>query len=91
MGSGGLKMMAMTNGPTVRAERTQDEMILRLPNPNRFLRAFLPEEAVKHLLAAQREQLLAVRAIIDAAVARIEAAEQEDAAFTQRRTEITVE
>jgi hypothetical protein len=84
-------MMAMTNGPTVRAERTQDEMILRLPNPNRFLRAFLPEEAVKHLLAAQREQLLAVRAIIDAAVARIEAAEQEDAAFTQRRTEITVE
>jgi hypothetical protein len=84
-------MMAMTNGPTVRAERTQDEMILRLPNPNRFLRAFLPEEAVKHLLAAQREQLLAVRAMIDAAVARIEAAEQEDAAFTQRRTEITVE
>ena len=84
-------MMAMTNGPTVRAERTQDEMILRLPNPNLFLRAFLPEEAVKHLLAAQREQLLAVRAIIDAAVARIEAAEQEDAAFTQRRTEITVE
>jgi len=84
-------MMAMTNGPTVRAERTQDEMILRLPNPNRFLRAFLPEEAVKHLLAAQREQLLAVRAIIDAAVARIEAAEQEDAAFTPRRTEITVE
>jgi hypothetical protein len=91
MGSGGLKMMAMTNGPTVRAERTQDDMILRLPNPNRFLRAFLPEEAVKHLLAAQREQLLAVRAMIDAAVARIEAAEQEDAAFTQRRTEITVE
>jgi len=84
-------MMAMTNDPTVRAERTQDDMILRLPNPNRFLRAFLPEEAVKHLLAAQREQLLAVRAMIDAAVARIEAAEQEDAAFTQRRTEITVE
>ena len=84
-------MMAMTNGPTVRAERTQDDLILRLPNPNRFLRAFLPDEAVKHLLAAQREQLLAVRAMIDAAVARIEAAEQEDAAFTQRRTEITVE
>lgn len=84
-------MMATTNGPTVRAERTQDEMILRLPNPNRFLRAFLPDEAVKHLLAAQREQLLAVRAMIDAVVARIEAAEQEDAAFTQRRTEITVE
>ena len=84
-------MMATTNGPSVRAERTQDELILRLPNPNRFLRAFLPDEAVRHLIAAQREQLLAVRAMIDAAVARIEAAEQEDAALTPRRTEITVE
>ena len=84
-------MMATTNGPTVRAERTHDEMILHLPNPNRFLRAFLPEEAVKHLRAAQREQLLAVRAMIDAAVAKIEAAEAEDAGVTQRRTEITVE
>jgi hypothetical protein len=84
-------MMATTNGPSVRAERTQDELILRLPNPNRFLRAFLPDEAVRHLMAAQREQLLALRAMIDAAVARIEAAEQEDAALTPRRTEITVE
>jgi hypothetical protein len=84
-------MMATNNGPTVRAERTQDEMILRLPNPNRVLRAFLPEEAVKHLLAAQREQLLALRAVIDAAVAKLEAAEHEDAGFAQRRTDITVE
>jgi hypothetical protein len=84
-------MMATTNGPSVRAERTQDELILRLPNPNRFLRAFLPAEVVKHLMAAQREQLLAMRAMIDAVVARIEAAEQEDAAFNPRRTEITVE
>jgi len=36
-------------------------------------------------------ELIFTGAIIDAAVARIEAAEQEDAAFTQRRTEITVE
>ena len=84
-------MMATNNGPTVRAERTQDEMIVHLPNPNRVLRAFLPEAAVKHLLAAQREQLLAVRAMIDAAVAKIEAAEAEDVPSTQRRTEITVE
>ncbi len=84
-------MMATTNGSSVRVERKQDDLILRLPNPSRFLRAFLPEEAVKHLLAAQREQLLAMRAMIDAAVAKIEAAEQDDAAQNQRRTEITVE
>jgi hypothetical protein len=83
--------MATTNGPTVRAERTRDEVILRLPNPNRVLRAFLPEEVVKHLIAAQREQLLAVRAMIDALVARIEAAEQDEADFAPRRNEITVE
>jgi len=84
-------MMATTNSSSVRVERKQDELILRLPHPSRFLRAFLPEEAVKHLLAAQREQLLAVRAMIDAAVAKIEAAEREEAVYNRRRTEITVE
>ena len=54
--------MASGSGPTVRAERTPDEVILRLPSPSRFLRAFLPDDAVKHLMAAQRAQLLAVRA-----------------------------
>ena len=84
-------MMATTNGPTVRAERTQDEMIVHLPNPNRVLRAFLPEAAVKHLLAAQREQMPAVQAMPDAAVAKIETAKDEEVPHTQRRTEITVE
>jgi hypothetical protein len=84
-------MMASENGPTVRAERTQDEVILRLPTPNRFLRAFLPDETVKHLMAAQREQLLALRSMIDAAITRIEAAEEARGAVGPRRTEITVE
>ena len=83
--------MASQSVPTVRAERTPDEVILRLPSPSRFLRAFLPDDAVKHLMAAQREQLLAVRAMIDAAITRIEAAEHEDARLSPRRTEITVE
>ena len=48
--------MASDSGPTVRAERTQDEVLLRLPSPNRLLRAFLPDEAVTHIMAAQREQ-----------------------------------
>ncbi len=83
--------MASQSGPTLRAERTPDEVILRLPSPNRLLRAFLPDEAVKHLVAAQREQLLAMRAMIDAAITRLEAAEQEGAHLGPRRTEITVE
>lgn len=83
--------MASESGPTVRAERTQDELILRLPSPNRFLRTFLPEEAVKHIMAAQREQLLAMRAMIDAAITRIESAEREGSGLGPRRTEITVE
>lgn len=83
--------MASDSGPTVRAERTQDEVLLRLPSPNRLLRAFLPDEAVTHIMAAQREQLLALRAMIDAAINRIENAEREGSNLGPRRTEITVE
>jgi hypothetical protein len=83
--------MAVDNGPSVRAEKVQDEVILRLPTPNRLMRTFLPEEAVKHLMAAQREQLLALRSMIDAVITRIEAAEQDDAKLGPKRTEITVE
>jgi hypothetical protein len=84
-------MMASDGGTTFRAERTDSELLLRLPNPTRLLRAFLPEEAVQHLYAAQREQLLAMRCVIDAAITRIEAAEREGTSFGPRRTEIKVE
>jgi hypothetical protein len=83
--------MATTGGTTFRAERTENEVVVRLPSPNRLLRAFLPEDAVKHLYAAQREQLLALRSMIDAAITRIEAAEQDGGSLGPRRTEITVE
>jgi len=43
------------------------------------LRAFLPDEAVKHLYAARREQLLAVRSVVDAAIERVDAAEKRTA------------
>jgi hypothetical protein len=43
------------------------------------------------MYAAQREQLLALRSMIDAAIARIEAAEREEPGGRPRRTEITVE
>ncbi len=83
--------MATESGTTFRAERTANEVVVRLPSPNRLLRAFLPDDAVKHLYAAQREQLLALRSIVDAAITRIEAAEKEGANLGPRRTEITVE
>ena len=77
-------------GQTFRAERTENEVVLRLPSPNRVLRAFLPDEAVKHMYAAQREQLMALRCVIDAAISRIEAAEKTGQGVP-RRAEITVE
>ena len=80
-----------TRGQTFRAERTDNEVVLRFPSPNRMLRAFLPEEAVKHMYAAQREQLLALRSVIDAAITRIEKAQHEGADLGPRRTEIRVE
>ena len=83
--------MANETGTTIRAERTQDEVVVRLPSPNRLLRAFLPDDAVKHLYAAQREQLLALHSMIDAAITRIEDAEREGSGRGPKRAEITVE
>ena len=82
---------APTEGQTPRAERALDEVVLRFPSLNRLVRAFLPEEAVKHLYAAQREQLLALRSVLDAAITRVEAAERDGAARPSQRTEIEVE
>jgi hypothetical protein len=82
---------APTEGHTVRAERAVDEVVLRFPSLNRLVRAFLPEEAVKHIYAAQREQLLALRSVLDAAITRIEAAEREGASRRSQRTELEVE
>lgn len=81
-----------TAGQRFRAERTENEVVLRFPSPNRLLKAFLPPDAVQHMYAAQREQLLALRSVIDAAITRIEEAQQEDLTGGRpRRTEITVE
>ncbi len=77
---------------TVGVRRTPDQVILRLPTLNRLLRAVLPPEAVDHLYAAQREQLLAMRAVIDAAVERLDRAQRsEQTPRERRRTNIIVE
>ena len=78
-------------GQAFRAERTYDEVVLRFPSLNRLVRAFLPAKAVKHLYAAQREQLLAVRSVVDAIISYVEAAERDDGTGAPRRTEIHVD
>jgi len=82
---------APTEGQTVRSERALNEVVLRFPSLNRLVRALLPEEAVKHMYAAQREQLMALRSVLDAAITRIEAAEREGASRPSQHTEIEVE
>ena len=76
-------------GERVRVERTADEVVLRIPRLSNVLRRFLPDEAVQHLHAARREQLLAVRAVIDAAIERLDDTDTD--ARPRRRSEITVE
>jgi hypothetical protein len=80
-----------TRGNAFRAERTDEEVVIRFPSLNRLMRAFMPEDAVKHLYAAQREQLLAVRCLVDAAIQRVERAEKDEGSPGPRRTEITIE
>jgi hypothetical protein len=82
-------MLTETTNPsehTHRAERTEEEVVVRFPSPRRFLRAFLPDETVRHLYAARREQLLALRSIVDAAIDRVEAAEKEAEQRSARST-----
>ena len=78
-------------GQAARSQREEDEVVLRLPRPGRLLRYFLPAETVTHLRHARREQLLAVRSLIDKAIERIDTAEREGSNRTVRRTEIKIE
>ena len=65
--------------------------MLRFPSANRLMQLFLPHEAVTHMQAARREQLLAFRAVLEAAVARIDGAEQAQAPSAAPRTEIRID
>jgi hypothetical protein len=65
--------------------RVRDEPVIRLPTLTRLMRALLPEDAVRHIQAARKEQLLALRAVLDTAIERIDSAEH-----SVRRTEIPI-
>ena len=63
---------------------SEDDLVIRVPNLRRIVRQWLPEEAVTHMRAAQREQLLAARALLDAALRRVERDEARDRQRTAR-------
>jgi len=65
--------------------RPGDELVLRFRRP---VIDFIPCEARDHLMAAQKEFLLALRSLVDAAISRMEEHERGE---TFRRTEIKVE
>ena len=67
----------------------RDELVIRLPNVAAWMRAQIPDEFFQHMRQAQREQLLAMRALIDAALERTERADER--ARRRTRTEIAVE
>ena len=73
------------------AERRTDEMVVRIPTFGRLMRTLLPEEAVEHLYNAQREQLLVIRSILDAAIDRLEEAQRQGQSPSIQRREIRVE
>ena len=81
----------MSERPRVSASAISDreEVVIRLPNLGAWLRDQIPNEFFDHMRAAQREQLLAMRSLIDAALDRNERSEQR--ARGRTRTEITVE
>jgi hypothetical protein len=67
-------------------DRTNEEpFVIRVPNPMNWL----PDDFKTHMRAAQREQLLAMRSLIDAALERID--EREKGSSKPRRVEIAVE
>jgi hypothetical protein len=67
----------------------REEVVIRLPNVGAWLRDQIPAEFFEHMRHARREQLLAVRSLIDAALERNERADQR--AHGRTRTEISVE
>ena len=72
-----------------RIETDRDEVVIRLPNVFGWLREQIPEEFGTHMRAAQREQLLAMRCLIDRAIERTE--EADTRGRSRRRVEIEVD
>lgn len=66
------------------------EFTVRFPSLGRMFQEMFPEDFRTHMRAAQREQLLALRALIDAAIERMDAPPEAKPA-RKSRVEIAVE
>lgn len=87
----------MSDGTETRASATaetrgdQAEFTIRVPNLGRLFQDMLPEDFRTHMRAAQREQLLAVRSLIDAAIQRMDQPSEPRNRRGRSRVEIAVE
>lgn len=78
-------------GPRER-RREAGEVVIRVPRLDRILREIFPEETLQHLRAARREQLLAVRSLLDHAIERIDDEDRRaEADRAPRRVEIPLD
>ncbi len=83
-----------TQPASTAAERTGERgeaVVIRVPTLDRLLRQLLPDDTVRHMYAAQREQLLAARSLIDAMVDRLDRMERDEPTRRKQRIEIAVE
>ena len=83
---------SVTAGPADGRNETrgrESEVVIRVPNVFAWLREQVPDEFVTHMRAAQREQLLAMRCLIDKAIERTEQSESQGR--SRRRVEIEVD
>lgn len=69
----------------------QAEFTVRIPNLGRLFEGMFPEEFRTHMRAAQREQLLAMRSLIDAALERVDRPTETKGGRGRGRVEIAVE
>ena len=69
----------------------KDQVVIRVPTPARIMRQFMPDEAFKHMRAAQKEQLLALRCLIDAAITKIDESSESASSSAGRRSEIPIQ
>ena len=71
--------------------RDEDGIVIRIPRLDRWLTGWMPADAREHFLNAQKEQILGMRALLDAALQRIEENEREDERRQPQRIEIPLE
>ena len=74
---------------TAETRGRESEVVIRMPNVFAWLRDQVPDEFVTHMRAAQREQLMAIRCLVDRAIEKTEQADTQGR--SRRRIEIEVD